>query len=82
MNEPEFVVLQEAATQFHAEFIAGALKNAGIEAHTDGGPPPDEFQIAQRILGQGVRIFVRPADVEEALKIVETLRGPEDEPGQ
>lgn len=68
-----FVLLREAASKFHAELIAGALKNAGIEAHTDGDKALDEFSMAQHMMGKGVRILVPKARLEEAQAVVAAI---------
>lgn len=68
-----YVVLQEAGSAFHASLIAGALKNAGIDARTDGDVAIDEFSMAKHMAGAGVRILVPEDRLAEARELAEAI---------
>lgn len=65
------VVLRTYGSRVEAEIVAGALRNAGIEAivRADdlGGTDPALWMV------RGVHVVVRPADRERAEQIAESL---------
>jgi len=68
-----YVVLQEAGSAFHASLLAGALKNAGIDARTDGDVAIDEFSMAKHMTGAGVRILVPEDRLAEARELADAI---------
>ena len=70
-DDVKLVVVREAATPFEAEFIVGALKNAGLEAHCEEHTHiSDPIQAAT---GEGIKIFVPEGQVEQAQGILEDI---------
>lgn len=80
-NEPEFVSVREVGSTIQAEWLAGALRNEGVDAYVreDLGGGADPFQVARHAAGGGVRVLVRAASLEAALGILEKLIPPQGE---
>lgn len=79
-NEPDFVSVQDTGSPFEAEWIAGALRSEGIDAHVtdDLGGGTDPFQMARLATGAGIHILV-PADSAEAARVIlEKLEPPKE----
>ena len=70
-DDVKLVVLREAATPFEAEFIVGALRNAGIEAHSEETAHiSDPVQAAT---GEGIKIYVPDGQLEQAQAILKDI---------
>lgn len=70
-DDVNLVVLRETATPFEAEFIIGALRNAGLDAHSEEiAHIADPIQAAT---GEGIKIFVPEAQLAKAQSILEEI---------
>jgi hypothetical protein len=76
--EREFIEVFETSSALRAEWVAGALRNEGIEAHVgdDLGAGGDPGQVTRGIEGGGVHVRVARADAERARAIVAGLGEP------